>query len=494
MAEAGGRASSSPLLGGGEEPTLAQLSQVGRRASSTVALDVPRRQLDLPELAPPPPNLPEVSEHDLVMHVNRLAHRNYAADLGAYPLGSCTMKYNPKVCDYAAEHGGFKNLHPAAPAELTRGALEVLWEAESVLCEVTGMARATFQPPAGAAGELTGLLIMRAYHESQGRLRTKVLIPDAAHGTNPASVTLSGLVAVVVPSNERGMVDLEALRSVLDEDVAGLMLTNPNTLGIFEEEISEIARIVHQAGGLLYYDGANLNALLGVVRPGDMGFDIVHSNLHKTFATPHGGGGPGAGPVAVTEELARFLPGPVPVRRKDGMLEWEVPSASIGRLHGYHGNFLVVLRALTYMKALGGDGLRLTGERAVLNARYLAALVADILPAAFEAPCMHEFVATAAHFKKEYGVRAMDLAKGLLDTGFHAPTMYFPLIVEEALMFEPTETQTKQTLEALAAAIKELAVLAASNPEALHEAPIKTPVGRPDEAACARNLELQWVR
>lgn len=493
MPEAGGKASSSPLLGGAAEPTLAMLSEPGRRASSTPALDVPRRKVELPEKAEPPSGLPEVSEHDLVMHVNRLAHRNYAVDLGAYPLGSCTMKYNPKVCDYAAEHTGFKTMHPAAPAAFTQGVLAVLLEAEAALCELTGMSRATFQPPAGAAGELTGLLIMRAHHAAKGDARSKVIIPDTAHGTNPASVTLSGMEAVVVRSNERGMVDIAALRAAIDDQVAGLMLTNPNTLGIFEQEITTTADLVHEAGGLVYYDGANLNAVLGVVRPGDMGFDIVHSNLHKTFATPHGGGGPGAGPVAVKEELVQYLPGPLPARLADGSLGWQMPAQSIGRVHAYHGNFLVVLRALTYMKALGGNGLRLTGERAVLNARYLASLVADILPTPYDAPCMHEFVATAAAFKKGYGVRAMDLAKGLLDSGFHAPTMYFPLIVEEALMFEPTETQSKQTLEALAEALHDLADLAAKAPDELHKAPTITPVGRPDEATAARQLDLQWA-
>ncbi len=317
MAEPGGRASSAPLVGGDSEPTLSEFSSPGRRAWSLPALDVPHRQLDLPEAADRMPRLPEVSEHDLVMHFTRLAQRNFAVDLGAYPLGSCTMKYNPKICDWAGAHPGFVGLHPTTPAHLVQGALEVLLETERILCDLTGMARATFQPPAGAAGELTGLMIMRAHHQANGDTRTKILIPDSAHGTNPASVTLSGYEAVEVPSNGRGMVDLGALREALDDQVAGLMLTNPNTLGLFEEEILEIAEAVHGVGGLLYYDGANLNAIMGIARPGDMGFDIVHSNLHKTFATPHGGGGPGAGPVAVCEQSGAVSSRPTPDPRRN---------------------------------------------------------------------------------------------------------------------------------------------------------------------------------
>jgi glycine dehydrogenase subunit 2 len=370
--------------------------------------------------------------------------------------------------------------------------MEVLLEAEAILCEVTGMDRATFQPPAGASGELTGLLIMRAYHESRGEARSKILIPDAAHGTNPASVTLGGYTAVEIPSNDRGMVDVGALRDLVDDQVTGLMLTNPNTLGLFEEDIVEIAEIVHAVGGLLYYDGANLNAIMGIAKPGEMGFDIVHSNLHKTFATPHGGGGPGSGPVAVHEDLAPFLPGPLPVRRPDGIIEWETPTASIGRVHGHHGNFLVVVRALAYMLALGGTGLRRVSERAVLNARYLAALIDDYYEIPFDRPCMHEFVASASGLKKATGVRAMDVVKALMDEGFHAPTVYFPLIVEEALMVEPTETQSVQTLQAMAEALIAIAERAETDAEGLHAAPVRTPVGRPDEAQAARHLRVTW--
>lgn len=492
MPEPGGRASSAPLVGGRTEPTLAALSAPGRRAWSLPALDVPVVGPSLPEASASPPPLPEVSERDLVAHFTRLAHRNFAVDLGAYPLGSCTMKYNPKVADWAAERPGFTHLHPATPPAFSQGALAVLLETERFLCELTGMARATFQPAAGAAGELTGLLIMRAYHRAAGRPRSRVIIPDSAHGTNPASVSLAGYQVVPVPSNERGMVDVAALRAMVDDDTAGLMLTNPNTLGLFEEEICELADAVHGAGGLVYYDGANLNAILGVARPGDMGFDIVHSNLHKTFATPHGGGGPGSGPVAVVDRLARFLPGPLPARFLDGSLGWEMPEASIGRVHGHHGNFLVVARALAYMVALGGDGLRRVAERSVLNARYLASLVSGEFDIPYSTPCMHEFVASASRLKSETGWRAMDVAKALLDRGFHAPTMYFPLIVEEALMVEPTETESPETVEALAAALCEIAEEARRHPEGAQAHPRTTPVARPDDALAARRPVLTW--
>ena len=492
MAEPGGRASASPLVGGGTEPTLAALSVPGRRAWSLPALDVPPRPLPLPEAADAPPSLPEVSERDLVAHFTRLAHRNFGVDLGAYPLGSCTMKYNPKMADWVAEQPGFTRLHPATPAAFSQGALAVLLETERLLCELTGMARATFQPPAGAAGELTGLLIMRAHHTARGNPRARVIIPDSAHGTNPASVTLAGYQVVPVPSNSRGMVDLAALRRLVDADTAGLMLTNPNTLGLFEDDICEIAGVIHEAGGLVYYDGANLNAILGVARPGDMGFDIVHTNLHKTFATPHGGGGPGSGPVAVVEPLARYLPGPLPAQQADGSLGWEMPEASIGQVHGHHGNFLVVVRALAYMRALGGEGLRRVAERSVLNARYLASLVAGDYDIPFPAPCMHEFVASATRLKRETGWRAADVAKALLDRGFHAPTMYFPLIVDEALMVEPTETESPETLEALAAALRAIADEARTDPSAAHALPRETPVTRLDEAAAARHPVLTW--
>ncbi len=491
MTDASGRAISLPLVGGGEEPTLDRFSVEGRRASGFPKLDVPNRDIVLPEAASSPPALPQISERDLVAHVNRLAHRNFAVDLGAYPLGSCTMKYNPKVCDWAAEHPSFSNLHPAAPAVFTQGALEVILETEAILCELTGMSAATFQPPAGAAGELTGLFIMRAYHESKGRRPETVIIPDSAHGTNPSSVTLSGYRVRQVPSDERGMVDLDAFRAVVDDGVAGLMLTNPNTLGLFEENISAMAELIHDVDGLVYYDGANLNAILTVARPGDMGFDIVHSNLHKTFATPHGGGGPGAGPVAVTEHLAAFLPGPIPERIGDA-IEWVMPEESIGRIHGNHGNFLVVLRALTYMRAIGGEGLRRIAEHSVLNARYLESILGDDYEAPYSAPCMHEFVVSVAALKRKTGVQAIDVAKALIDYGFHPPTVYFPLVVKEALMVEPTETESLQTVDALASAFNEIARAAHANGAEIQASPHRTPITRTDDALAARQPVLTW--
>ncbi len=491
---AGGRAQSAPLLGRAEEPTMFELSEPGRHCWQLPTTDVPERSAE--ELVPDghrrevPVQLTEMSERDLVGHFTRLSHRQFSVDLGAYPLGSCTMKYNPKICDAVASLSGLADVHPAAPGDMAQGWLALLVELEEALCEVTGMSAATFQPAAGAAGELTGLLIVRAYHDARGEQRRRVVIPDSAHGTNPASVTLGGYEVTTVPSDARGCVDMVALRAVLDEDVAGIMLTNPNTLGLFEEDIEEIAAAVHDVGGLLYYDGANLNAILGVVRPGDMGFDVVHLNLHKTFATPHGGGGPGAGPVAVCEELVDFLPGPRPVRLDGARYGWAAPSRSIGRVHSWHGNALVLARALAYVRVHGGDGLRRVAERAVLNANWLRVRLAPTYDLAFDRPCMHEVVLGASTLEHRYGLRAIDVAKRLLEEGFHAPTIYFPLVVHEALMVEPTETESPQTLEALAAAFERIAVEAAREGgiEAAHAAPRTTPVGRVDEARAARRL------
>jgi glycine dehydrogenase subunit 2 len=409
------------------------------------------------------------------------------------------MKYNPKVAELVAGLPGMQRLHPWQPDATVQGALEMLWTLERALCEITGMHRATLQPPAGASGELTGLLIMRAYHTKRGDPRTKILIPDAAHGTNPASVTLSGYTPVHVPADRRGLVDLDALHGLADDQVAGLMLTNPNTLGLFEVDIADITRTLHDVGALVYYDGANLNAVLAKARPGDMGFDIVHINTHKTFATPHGGGGPGAGPVAVAEHLERFLPAPV-VKQVDGSVDGSVGGFawdhdrpdSIGRVHGWNGNFGILVRAYAYVFGHGRDGLKEVGERAVLNANYLAALVRDAYPLAFpDGRPMHEFVSTAKPLRK-HGVRAMDVAKRLIDLGFHPSTVYFPLVVDEAMMVEPTETESKETLEAFAAALHQIAAEAQSNPELLHEAPVTTPVRRLDEALAARELHLTW--
>jgi glycine dehydrogenase subunit 2 len=490
--------SSAGTRGDGTFPLIFELSRRGRRAYSLPEDEVEGPHID--DLIPRErrrrraPLLPEVSERDLVRHYTRLSQRNWAIDVGAYPLGSCTMKYNPKAAEEAAALPGFARLHPMADDELVQGALELLGTLERALCEATGMARLTFQPAAGAQGELTGLLIMRAHHRSRGDARKRVIIPDSAHGTNPASVTLAGYEAQEVKSDERGLVDIASLESVLDEEVAGLMLTNPNTLGLFEKDIGRIQTMVHEVGGLLYYDGANFNSIVGVVRPGDMGFDIVHLNLHKTFATPHGGGGPGSGPLAVTEELERFLPAPV-LRWDDGAEHWlwdhDRPDA-IGRIHSFHGNFGINVRAYAYLRSNGPEGLRRVAERAVLNANYLKSMVASAYPAAFGGTCMHEFVATAKPLRK-HGVRATDVAKRLIDLGYHPPTVYFPLIVEEALMVEPTETESMETIDGLAAALNQIAGEAEADPDLLHRAPVSTPARRPDEARAARQLKVRWT-
>jgi glycine dehydrogenase subunit 2 len=426
------------------------MSVPGRRSFQLRTTNVPAAAIEglIPadHLNPETVPIAEVSERDLVAHFTRLSHRQFSVDLGMYPLGSCTMKYNPKFCDAVAAMTGLNGVHPAAPASLTQGWIELLWTLEQRLVAITGMAGATLQPAAGAAGELTGLLLIRAYHEARGDKRTRLLIPDSAHGTNPASVTLGGYEVTTIPSNERGLVDLEVLKQSLGPDVAGIMLTNPNTVGLFEEEIQEIAEAVHDSGGLLYYDGANLNAIVGVLRPGDMGFDVVHMNLHKTFATPHGGGGPGAGPVAVSERLLPYLPGPRPVRNPDGSFGWARSETSIGRVHGWHGNALVLARALAYITVHGSEGLRRVAQHAVLNANWLRVRMSGFLPAAYDRVCMHECTLTATGIKSKFGVRGLDIAKGLLEEGFHSPTVYFPLIVDEALMFEPTETESLQTL------------------------------------------------
>jgi glycine dehydrogenase subunit 2 len=476
--------------------TLWDRSRPGRRASTLPRLDVPSVKVPADHARTAPPELPEVAELELVRHYTRLAQMNYGVDTGFYPLGSCTMKYNPKVSETIAGDPRFARIHPLQPDATVQGTLEVLWRFERAVCDITGMHRATLQPPAGACGELAGLLMMRAYHLDRGSGRSKVLIPDSAHGTNPASVRLAGFRAVPVPSNDRGLVDVAALEDLLDDDVAGLMLTNPNTLGLFERDIARIADLVHGVDGLLYYDGANLNAILGRCRPGDMGFDIVHINTHKTFATPHGGGGPGAGPVGVVEELEPYLPAPVLGRLGDGTVLWERDRPkSIGRLHGFHGNVGVLLRAYAYVFLHGADGLREVSGLATLNANYLASLVREALPLAYEAERpMHEFVSTAALVKAESGVRAMDIAKRLIDLGFHPPTVYFPLVVDEALMVEPTETETKETLDAFAGALRQVVSEATNDPGSLHEAPVTTPVRRLDEARAARQLRLRWTK
>jgi glycine dehydrogenase subunit 2 len=476
------------------EPLIFERSSTGRRASSLPALDVDERAVDelLPdvELADETPPLPEVNEREIVKHYTRLSQRNHGIDLGYYPLGSCTMKYNPKVAERVAALPGFADLHPATPPEHAQGTFGMLHEVESWVCELTGMAAATLQPSAGAQGELVGLMIMRAFHESRGDERSKVIIPDSAHGTNPASVTLGGYEAVTVPSGDDGLVDVDALAELIDDDVAGFMLTNPNTLGLFETEISRIAELLHEVDALLYYDGANFNAILGRVRPGDMGFDIVHLNVHKTFATPHGGGGPGGGPVGVTQRLAEFLPGPVVVE-EDGTYRWHRPERSIGRVHGWHGNVGIMVRALAYLVAHGGEGLKRVAELAVLNANHLANKVRGTYPLAFDGQPMHEFVCVPPDDLPD-GVRNIDLAKRMIDLGYHPPTVSFPLIVPNCFMVEPTETETPETLDGFAEAMLQAVEDARERPEDVLKAPRTTPVGRLDEATAARDPRPRW--
>jgi glycine dehydrogenase subunit 2 len=402
------------------------------------------------------------------------------------------MKYNPKLNDEMASLPGFCGVHPSQGERTARGCLEVLAEAAKLLNEVTGMDAMTFQPAAGAQGELTGVMMMKAYHENRGDARrTKVIAPDSAHGTNPATASMAGFQTVNVPSDARGGVDLEALRAAAGPDVAGLMLTNPNTLGIFDRDITEITEIIHDAGGLCYYDGANLNAIMGVARPGDMGFDVAHLNLHKTFSTPHGGGGPGAAAVGCKDFLRPFMPTPM-IAERDGEYVFETPEHSIGRVTAFNGNFLVVVRALTYILTLGADGLRDAAQNAVLNANYMMSLVSGVYDAPYPGPCMHEFVLSLERLKEETGVSALDVAKALLDKGVHPPTMYFPLIVKEALMTEPTETESKETMDEAAAAMLEIYETARREPQSLREAPATTPIGRPDEVAAARRPRLRY--
>ncbi len=454
--------------------------------------DVPKAGLFAP-LRSAPPRLPELAEVDISRHYTALAGQAHGVNDGFYPLGSCTMKYNPRVNEEAAALPGFAGLHPLQPVETVQGALEVLCTAERLLCEITGMDAMSFQPAAGAHGEFTGLLLIKAYHTSrQDTVRRKILVPDAAHGTNPASATMAGYDVVSVPSDEKGCVDLDALRQAVGADTAGLMLTNPNTVGLFDENILEITRIIHEAGGLCYYDGANLNAVMGIVRPGDMGFDVVHLNLHKTFSTPHGCGGPGSGPVGCRQFLAPFLPGDQAVEQC-GSYTLEQSTASIGRVKAFYGNFLVVVRALAYVLALGREGIPEAAQNAVLNANYLMSLLRERYDMAFTEGVMHEFVMTLERTKKETGVSAMDVAKAMLDYGIHPPTMYFPLIVHEALMVEPTETESRATLDEAARILLEILDKAEHDPEALHRAPERTPVGRPDEVGAARSPKLRYA-
>ena len=454
----------------------------GRHSSLLPACDVPA--FDLPETRQEPLELPELCENDVSRHYTQLCQRVHGVNCGFYPLGSCTMKYNPRIDEEAASLPGFTNIHPLAPKASVQGSLEVLELASKYLCEISGMDAMTFQPAAGAHGEFTGVLLIKQYHDARGdKTRTKIIVPDSAHGTNPATAAMCGYDVVNVASAPDGCVDLEALKEALGPDTAGLMLTNPNTVGLFDQNILEITRLVHEAGGLCYYDGANLNAVMGHVRPGDMGFDCIHMNLHKTFATPHGGGGPGAGAVGCKEFLKDFLP-------KSALMEGE------GRLQvrGFAGNFLVVVRALAYLLTLGKEGVPEASANAVLNANYLMQKIKGTFKPAFDRVCMHEFVLDLSEFKKETGVSALDVAKSLIDNGMHPPTMYFPLIVHEALMLEPTETESKETLDEAAEIFRKLYDLAHTDPEYMHHAPHHAQIGRPDEVAAARNPVVRWTR
>ena len=473
-----------------------ELSRPGRRAMDLPQSDVPA--VDVASLIPPqfrrsePAMLPEVSQLDLVRHFTALSQRTFGVDSGFYPLGSCTMKYNPKVNEDIAAMPGWSGLHPFEASRDAQGALQLMYELQQMLAEISGMDAVTLQPVAGAHGELTGLKLIRAYHRNRGENRTKVIVPDSAHGTNPATVSVCGLETVEIKSHPDGAIDLDALRAAVSSDTAALMLTNPSTLGLFEKNICAVTEIVHAAGGLVYYDGANANAVMGLTRPGDMGFDVIHFNLHKTFSTPHGGGGPGAGPVGVKKILEPFLPIPVVIQDADGVYRFiEDRPLSIGRMHAFYGNFGVLIRAYAYILSMGAAGLRQVSEDAVLNANYCLARLRDVYHAPFDRHCMHECVLTSQK-QNPQGVRTLDIAKRLLDYGVHPPTIYFPLIVAEALMIEPTETESKETLDAFVEIMRQIAREAAENPALIHQAPTTTVVGRLDEAAAARKPNLRW--
>lgn len=476
------------------EPTIFEIGSRGRIGHQLPELDVPEADLSrIPEdqRREYVEGMPEVSEVDVVRHFVRLSRLNYAVDVGLYPLGSCTMKYNPKINEELVRLEGFAGVHPLQDAETSQGCLRIIWELERWLREITGMHRFTLQPAAGAQGELAGILMIRAHMEAKGNPRRTMLVPDSAHGTNPASAALAGYRIDQIQTNSRGCIDLGVLRQKMTGEVAGLMLTNPNTLGIFEEEIEQICETVHEKGGLVYCDGANMNALIGAARPGDMGVDILHLNLHKTFSTPHGGGGPGSGPVGVCVELEPYLPTPLVKESGGTLLLDEGRPASIGRVAAYFGNFGMLVRALAYACSLGREGIPLVSQRAVLNANYLRARLKDLYPIAYETPSLHEVILTDALLEAK-GVRTMDVAKRLLDYGFHPPTVYFPLIVRGAIMIEPTETESKAELDAFVEAMRAIAREAEEDPELVRTAPHETPVGRLDEAEAARRPRLRY--
>ncbi len=483
------------------EPPIFERGAPGRSGASLPPLDVPDVDPSsrFGALArKEPPGLPEVSEPEAFRHFLRLSQWNFCIDSQLYPLGSCTMKYNPKINEWAARLPGFLGLHPLTPDELAQGTLTILYELQTMLCEVSGMDGCSLQPSAGAQGELVGLMMMRAYHASQGRSPKKVFIPESAHGTNPATSSLNGLTAVKIEKNSEGITHPdEVLRAIeregADGDVCGLMITNPNTLGVFEARLPEIVDLIHKKGGLVYGDGANTNAIMGRARPGDMGVDVIHINLHKTFTTPHGGGGPGSGPVCFKKHLDPFQPAPAVIKRPDGSLalDHDRPQ-SIGRVRSFQGNFGMFVRAYTYIREMGGDGLAMASTLAVLNARYLWAKLKDHYVVPIDRPCMHEVVLSDSRLEKETGVKTLDVAKRLLDYGFHAPTVYFPLVVPGALMIEPTETETRETLDEFAAAMIAIAQEAKESPELVKGAPHNTVVGRMDEARAARQPRLRW--
>lgn len=470
-------------------------SRPGRGCSAIPACDVEQYTLPDEDMRESDLHLPEMAEVDLSRHYTELAKKAHGVNDGFYPLGSCTMKYNPKINEQMAALDGFTQIHPLQPVDTVQGCLQILKETEDALAAITGMSNFTLQPAAGAHGEFTGLLLIKAYHLSNGDTqRRKIIVPDSAHGTNPASAVMAGMEVINVDSDDKGLVDVEKLRQVCEgnDEIAGLMLTNPNTAGLFDPNIKEITDIIHECGGQCYYDGANLNAVMGWARPGDMGFDCVHLNLHKTFSTPHGGGGPGSGPVGCKEHLARFMPGVYAVE-KDGAYDFAKAPESLGEMKNFYGNFLVAVKALTYIKMLGKEGIPEASKNAVLNANYMMKKLSAVYDIAFKPDvCMHEFVMDIGRQAKETGVTAMDIAKGLLDNGIHPPTMYFPLTVHEALMAEPCETESKETLDWAIDVFKELNDIAYSDPEKLHQAPVKTPVTRLDEVGAARHPVLKY--
>ena len=476
-----------------------EISREGRKAYSLPECDVPsgsvQELIGSEFLRQDAPELPEVSELDAVRHFTQLSQRNHGVDSGFYPLGSCTMKYNPKVNETVARFDGFAKIHPYQPEDTVQGAMEVMYELGNMLSEITGMDQFTLQPAAGAHGELTGLMIIKSYHRNRGDYkRNTIVIPDSAHGTNPASAAVAGYNVVEVKSNGNGLVDLESLKAAMNDEVAGFMLTNPNTLGLFDENILKISEIVHEAGGLMYYDGANTNAIMGITRPGDMGFDVLHLNLHKTFSTPHGGGGPGAGPVGVKKHLAGFLPAPVIMKKEDEYLfDYDRP-LSIGKVKSFYGHFGVCVRAYAYIRSLGPDGLRAVSENAVLNANYIASKLKDKYYLPFNGGCMHECVFSGDWQKERNGITTLDIAKRLLDFGYHPPTIYFPMIVTEAMMVEPTECESKETLDEFISVMRQIADEAENNPEIVHSAPHTTVVSRLDEATAARKPILRYSK